>query len=126
MHTFELIKATDSQRTYRLPKKCKRFPRCADVSEILAGTRSKLKPKSEMVDDPADGIDKVTISDAHTHIERLVFPAFSVRNKESGEVFVDHDMVHIAGQLAFLTHGGSSRSVRADKVYLRRIMMLNP
>lgn len=127
MHEFILLKETASQRTYQLPKRCRVFPRCADIGKLLTEIDPiKLRDGIEIAEDLEEGIDKVCISDAHSHIERLVFPAFNVREISTGEVRVCHRQNAIAGRHTFLIHGGDSESVKPDAVYLRSIMRLNP
>lgn len=66
-----------------------------------------------------DGCHIIAISDANTHIERLAFVA---------EKFPDgYDIltVVIDGKMTMSIHGGDSRAVYDDKVYLRHLGMLN-
>lgn len=127
MHEFILLKETATQRTYQLPKKCKVFPRCGDITKLLMEEDPiRFKEGIEIAEDLTEGIDKVCVSDAHTHIERLVFPAFNVREIGTGDVRVCHRTNAIAGHHTFMIHGGNSESVKPDAVYLRAIMRLNP
>ncbi len=72
--------------------------------------RSKFNNKCELV----------AISDAHTHIETLVFPALQLG--EDDFYFTTDD---IGGKHTMMIYGGDPESVYEDEVYLRRLAQLN-
>lgn len=73
----------------------------------------------------------IMISDAHTHIERLVFPlylreGYTVQDliaKRQGAASVD--MVQIAGQMTMMIHGGDQDTVLPDENYIHQLYELN-
>lgn len=81
--------------------------------------RIKEKYKECVASRKGKGVEYVAISDAHTHIERLAFPAFKL-----GETyrFLCGD---IAGKHTYLTEGGDPDSVYEDVVYLRYLAKIN-
>lgn len=69
-----------------------------------------------------NGLYYVAISDAHTHIERLVFPALNVTFGDRSYPFISDD---IGGEHTMLLEGGDPDSIHPDAVYLRRLAQLN-
>lgn len=124
---MELIKETVNQRYYQLDFMVSNHfgPGGKTIADIWKGDPIKLNPEYELAEDISDSVDKVCVSDANTHVERLVFPAFNVRNKETGEVKTVHRNNQIDGSLTFMTHGGDSSSVRDDAVYIRHLRIAN-
>lgn len=60
------------------------------------------------------------VSDAYSHIERLVFPMWEIEPIVSNNpYFFVTDT--IAGVNTFMIHGGDCHSVKSDEVYLRMI-----
>jgi len=82
----------------------------------------KLKPEW-ILDDDILKVSKVCISDAHTHIERLVFPAWYCKNVETGKRVLFHDMSDIAGSLTFLIHGGNVSTLKTPEEYAQEIKL---
>jgi hypothetical protein len=70
-----------------------------------------------------DVIEYVAVSDAHTHVERLVFVAMPL-NKEKTNFSIASSL-HIDGKHTMMIHGGSYRHVHPDEVYLRRLARVN-
>lgn len=68
-----------------------------------------------------DAIQYVVVSDAHTHVERLAFPAFEY---ESG-LYSVLSFMKMDGANTMQIYGGDPRSVHPDEVYLRRIASAN-
>ena len=66
-----------------------------------------------------DGCRMVVVSDAFTHIERLVFPGFRLNGNWS---FIE---ANIDGKHTFMIDGGNPEAVYADEVYLRHLCILN-
>ena len=125
---MELLKENSNQRYYKLPFEIKNHygpGKEKTISEIWSSDPLKINPEFELAEDVSQSINKICISDAHTHIERLVFPAFSVLNKKTGEITVCHRNNTIDGSLTFMTHGGSSKSIHPDRVYVRHLKMIN-
>lgn len=120
---FELVKETSTQRFYKSNIAIKNFPRKQfDWEKEIESSKKRLKEGVEMLDDECY---YVCVSDAHTHIERLVFVAGRFK-KSTGEIIIElYSMLHIDGSLTFMTHGGNSEAVYDDEVYLRHIKMVN-
>lgn len=72
-------------------------------------------------EDDVNFVNKVCISDAHTHYERLVFPAWTVMNTNTEVKVLTHDAVHISGAWTMLIHGGDESTMRKPEVYARHI-----
>lgn len=68
------------------------------------------------------GVQYVAISDAHTHIERLAFPAFATGSSDIPYSFM---AISIAGKHTMIIYGGNKRKVHPDLVYLRRLAQIN-
>ena len=67
----------------------------------------------------------VVISDAHTHTERLAFPAWEfapVIDNDTPFIWLTDT---IAGVNTFMIHGGDSDAVKPDAVYLRMLAKAN-
>ena len=62
----------------------------------------------------------VMVSDATTHIERLVFPIYT---KEDGKRAVD--LKQVAGEWTTMIEGGDEDSIRPDKEYLEDLIKAN-
>jgi hypothetical protein len=92
------------------------------ISEIFKVNPIRLKDGYVLDEDLSECIDKVCVSDAHTHHERLVFPAFYVKNNERILTFRCNA---IDGQLTMMTQGGNISSMRKPEIYIRHLRMLN-
>ena len=121
---MKLIRKEEGLRYYQLDFKVSKIDR-GTIEEIMSVDPVNVNPKYEIIDDISKSIDKICISDAHTHIERLVFPAFYVRNKETGEIFVSHRLNNIAGKLTMMSLGGDVNMIYKDEVYVRYLRILN-
>lgn len=66
-----------------------------------------------------DGAHIICISDATTHIERIVFVAEKFNNTYS------RLKIQIDGKLTMAMHGGDDRTIYDYEVYLRHLGMLN-
>lgn len=100
------------------------------VKEVLYCLDNKINEEYELIDpirgDMNKGFKYICISDARTHIERLVFYAHKFRNKKTGEiVFGAMDKLHIDGEMVMLTGGGNTASVHPHSYYLDRLIELN-
>ena len=69
-----------------------------------------------------EGVWRVCVSDAHTHIERLVFPAVKKDNAEKPYTFLACD---IDGKHTYMIYGGDERAIYDDEVYLRHLCRVN-
>lgn len=120
---FELVKKTERQRFYKSDVAIKKFPyKSFDWEKEITLSRSRLKQGIELIDDECF---YVCVSDAHTHTERLVFACGRYVDDVGVEDIAPYSMLHIAGAMTMMIHGGDSNSVRADEVYLRQISILN-
>ena len=130
---MKLIKRTNSQRFYQLDFKVKIGSSSffmfgstkVDIRKLFEANPILFKGEYELAEDVLGGIDKICISDSHTHTERLVFPAFNIRNKNTGEVMLSHRNNNIDGRHTMLIHGGDDNAVYDDKVYVRHLRILN-
>ena len=126
---MKLLKQNTQQRYYQLNfriKKYKRTPKkVSTIVDLWKDDPINLLPEYELAEDITESVDKICVSDAHTHVERLVFPAFYVRNKETNEVELCHRNNQIDGKLTMMIHGGSEKDVCPDEVYIRHLRRIN-
>ena len=118
----------ENQRYYKLDFKVKNVSvngRKSTIKKIFEADPIKLVEKYELAEDVSESIDKICVSDAHSHHERLVFPVFRVRNKETGEISHAHRCNNIEGYQTMMIHGGDYTSMKEDNVYIRKLRMLN-
>lgn len=116
----------DKIRFYRLSEPIKtgiRFFGKFNIREsVLAWIEETVKPEYlEQIAScfPEEGVSLIAVSDAVTHIERLVFPAFVFE----GEY---HPMnINIDGRPTLMFEGGDIRHVHPDEVYMRHLCMIN-
>ena len=124
---MKLIRTTGSGRVryYQLDFKIKNIKGiCKTIEELFSKSPVKLIEGYELAEDISESIDKIAISDATTHAERLVFPAFYVKNTNTGEIKVIHRCDNIHGRHTMLIHGGDVSSMLRPEVYIRALRML--
>lgn len=120
---FELVHTNKSQRFYKSDEEILVFPNGRfNWEEEIKRSSERLVPGAKMLDEKCFHI---CISDAHTHIERLVFAAGRFDSEKNGLTYGPYSMLHVGGYLTFLSHGGDPSSVKDDQVYLRQISILN-
>lgn len=92
------------------------------IEKSLSDFYERIKPefKESALQYRKDGCYYVVISDAHTHIERLVFPGIKVEDDVYAWNFDD-----IGGKHTMMIDGGDPDSVYPDEVYIRRLAQLN-
>ena len=122
-----LIHNNGRQRFYRLSEPITKG--CSDLGGEcnIAENVTKLLPRLQMTDEEREAVARdyscgctlVGISDAHTHVERLAFPAIAV----GGVYGILPD--DIAGKHTMMIHGGDVRSIYNDATYLRYLCRLN-
>lgn len=125
--TAKLVHTTPDgrQRFYKLNRKIKNgiyFGKHVDIPKDTAETNFKEEYKY-LTDLSKDGVDVICISDAHTHIERLVFAGVEYMDK--GKVCYSRYSTVIDGKNTFLIDGGSYDSVYEPCVYIRHLARLN-
>lgn len=109
------------QRVYQLSRSIKIGAKTT-IKEALDSARERLKPKYQyLLEGASDEWDVLCISDAHTHIERLVFLGFYEDDEKCGML----SSSHIHGKMTMMIHGGNSHEVYSDAVYLRRLATMN-
>ena len=117
-----LVETTKYHRFYELSEpiyKGRRFRSDVDiVAELQECKEKQMKPECKHLL-RTDGCNVVCISDARTHIERLVFAA---EKFPSGYGITP---VQIDGCHTMMIHGGDSDRIYADEVYLRHLGMIN-
>ena len=122
---MKLINQTEYQRFYQLDFKIFRYGNDKTIRDLFFKEPPKFNDGYELAEDIVEYIDKICVSDAHTHIERICFPAFNVRNIKTGDIFVSHRVEAICGCWTLLTHGGDRNAVYPDAVYIRKLRMWN-
>ena len=125
----KLVQNTEFQRFYKLSESINKGKSdllgpiddiCENVRKII-NERVLEKYREPMLTSFSDGVQIICISDAHTHIERLVFPACYI-DEEVGYIGVPID---IGGKHTMMIHGGDPDAVYDDEVYLCRLCQLN-
>jgi len=124
---MELIKEIfdGKVRIYQLDFKIKNIKGIAPtIKELFEYDPMELREPWQLWEDISESINKIAISDAKDHIERLVFPAFDAKNMETGEIktIFRPNMIH--GRVTMTITGGDPNSVYDDKVYVRALRML--
>ena len=124
---WELILNLGRQRVYKLNFKIRYFKRpyeeltpIKEAFDYIIGLPEHL----EIIDD-TETIDKVCVSDAHDHVERLVFPIVSVVDKRTGNECLFINYLDIDGYMAPLNGYDNAKYIYDDEVYLRHLRMLN-
>lgn len=117
---------TRTQRFYELSEPITKGRRWKDDVDII---QEMTDPEISMIKEeyrkfiPSDGCRLVCVSDAHTHVERLVFQAFTYL--DNGVVKHGRMSLNIDGKHTFSIDGGDTDSVYDDEVYLRHLGMVN-
>lgn len=93
---LELVKQNSTQRYYKLPRPIRYYGNGRTFEDLFKADPIKLKPGFELIGDLSE-IQHVCVSDAHTHIERLCFPAFEVREIASGRYCLYTVVILFAG-----------------------------
>lgn len=117
-----LVETTKHQRFYELSEpiyKGRSFRSDVDIiAELQECKDNRVKPDyKDLI--RTDGCHIICVSDAHTHIERLVFAAekFPSGYGSTG--------IQIDGSHTMMIHGGDERHVYPDEVYIRHLGMVN-
>lgn len=79
----------------------------------------------EIDEDATESIDKIAISDAFSHDERLVFPAFWIKNKETGERKICWSHAQIDGKWTMKMYGGDRKAMYHTETYIRHLKAIN-
>ena len=124
--TFELVHKTANQRFYKSSRPLTKDASGKDYRYVnwngertikIYADKEKKTTKDFVVPSEFCG---VVVSDAHTHLERLTFPMWEFEPIVGNNPYI-FVCDNIAGALTFMTHGGDSRSMKPDAVYLRMI-----
>ena len=129
MKDWELILNLGRQRVYKLNFKIRYFKRPDEEMTPIKEAFDYyiyLPEHLEIVDD-TEAIDKVCVSDAHDHVERLVFPIVYVTDKNTGAKRLFINFIDIDGHMTPLNGNGydNAKTIHKDEVYLRHLRMLN-
>jgi len=125
----KLVHKTDNYRVYELSEPI--FKGESDImgeiniKEEFEATKNRIR--KDLPKDRYDAIivalsmpcTHICISDATTHIERLVFPAYEFNGEYSGT------SMDIGGKHTMMIHGGDRDAVYDDEVYIRRLAQIN-
>lgn len=118
----KLVETTNKQRFYELSEpihKGRGLGGYVDIAaELQECKNNRVKPEFKHLI-RTDGCHVICVSDAHTHIERLVFAA------EKFPSGYGNTGIQIDGCHTMMIHGGDSDRVYADEVYLRHLGMVN-
>ena len=117
-----LVHENSRQRFYKLSKPLTKAPNQKyDFETEKEYNVGRLKDQYKKYH--TNAIEYVCISDAHTHIERLMFLAIPL-NEDNTE-FGCMAGLQMDGRHTFMTEGGDQRTVHPDQVYLRRLAKAN-
>lgn len=110
-----------NQKVYKLDFKVY-TSKYGSIKEILKDRKLKEGWK---FDCPTDYVDKVMVSDAHTHFERLVFPVVDLVNVNTGKKTQSQILIQIAGEWTAMIHGGDPLSMLEPEEYFEQLYELN-
>lgn len=123
--TAKMVTEIGLQKFYVLSHRIKKgiyWGEEVDIEKSVA--EAKFKKGYEFLSEAAvGGVNVVCISDAHTHIERIVFAGYMY--KENGEMQYGRYQTAIDGKNTFLSNGGDYSAVYEPEVYLRHLARLN-
>ena len=128
---WELILNLGRQRVYKLNFKIRYFKRpyeeMTPIKEVFDYIYIIGLPEHLEIVDDTEAIDKVCVSDAHDHVERLVFPIVYVTDKNTGAKRLFINFIDIDGHMTPLNGNGydNAKTIHKDEVYLRHLRMLN-
>ncbi len=85
-----------------------------------------LKPEYEFIGDLSKGTHYICVSDARTHVERLVFPALPVLEKSTHKIsYCVTNYFHIAGEMTMMIYGGDPESIHEPEFYIKQLWEAN-
>ena len=121
LHT--ITNGLGEQRFYELSAPIEKFTNgLTTVKKELEYTRKFLRGDlKNLIPQGISGWDIICVSDAHTHLERLVFLGCKV---EEGKYSILNSL-HLDGVRTMMIHGGDRAKMHPDKVYLRRLATVN-
>lgn len=128
---IKLVHKTSFQRFYKANKKLTKAPnKNFNLQEELPEYIKRLPPEAqELIKTLKEGYDIICVSDATTHIERLVFMGIEyLKNKDSTNPTTEYSRTStttLDGKMTFMIYGGDEDAVHPDTVYLRRIARAN-
>jgi len=121
---IELIKENHHQRFYKFSTQLTKGVRLGEkinlIDEMVNERKVNLKPEYQYLITEGQGVDVICISNATTHIEKLVFAAIKFSDGEYART-----RLHIAGKMTFMITGGCEKELYKDEVYLRYLCKLN-
>ena len=111
------------QRFYKLSAPIEKFTNgLTTVKKELEYTRRFLREDfKNLIPQGISGWDIICVSDAHTHLERLVFLGCKVGEGK----YYRLSPIQLDGVHTMMIHGGSRDKMYPDKVYLRRLASAN-
>ena len=101
---------------------------CASFIKTIKERRlheTKLKEPWIIDEDTLESVDKIAVSDAFTHYERLVFPAFWIKNIDTGERKICWTHDQIAGDWTMKIYGGDCSSMLEPEEYIEQLRKIN-
>jgi hypothetical protein len=105
--------------------------KCAGICKTIHGLNLQKYAEDHIIDeylldeDIRNSVNKIAVSDALTHIERLVFPAFWIINKTTGERKISWIHNNIDGKWTMMIEGGNPRYVYRPETYISHLYLLN-
>jgi hypothetical protein len=129
MATLIHTSANGSQRYYKLDFKVRNYKLGNSIETIEGLFKSdplELKEGKILLIPEMDYVDCICISDAHTHAERLVFPAMQYYDVgDESNIKVSHRNNNIGGKMTMMIHGGDTSAMYSDEVYIRNLRRYN-
>lgn len=116
---FTLVKEESNRKYYQcselLVKSANKFD---IIKDIINSFIERLEDGYSKYVNP-NGLEYICISDAHTHTERLVFPAFKLEDT----LLINH--LHIAGDMTMMICGGDDSLVYEPEHYFKQLAEAN-
>ena len=121
---YSLVKKlNDRQSVYRVYFDILRGDDGGTVEESMGMIR--LVPGWKMEYKAGNPVRLIMVSDAHTHCERLVFPAARVTNTETGESEYTRGKLSISGKMTMMIDGGDPLTIKPVGEYVYNLHMCN-
>ena len=125
-HTARLLeeRGNGRQKIYLLDFKIYKDVKGKEINSLYDDFEKNLK-KEYVLNDTTEYVDKICVSDAFTHAERLVFSCFYVKNIENKERRIVVDYYDIAGETTAMIFGGDTSTMLPPEEYIRQLWEVN-
>lgn len=126
-HTARLLEERDGgrQKIYLLDFNIYKDIKGEKIKNTFNDFEKKFKKKGFVFNDTTNHVNKICVSDAFTHAERLVFACFNIKNVETEETIIAVDYYDIAGETTMMIFGGDTSIMLPPEEYIRQLWEVN-